>query len=38
MNQMLDGEAPIQTLNLMLQEQQQKLLEGQYIKDDDYAN
>jgi hypothetical protein len=34
---MLDGEAPIQMLNLMLQEQQQKLLEGLYIKDDDYA-
>lgn len=38
MNQVLDWEAPMQMLNLVLQEQQQKLLEGQYTKDDDYID
>jgi hypothetical protein len=28
----------MQMLNLVLQEQQQKLLKGQYTKDDDYAD
>ena len=38
MNQMLDGEALMHMLNLMLQKQQQKILKGQYIKDDDYID
>ncbi len=38
MNQLVDGKVPMQMLNLVLQEQQQKLLEGQYTKDDDYAD
>ncbi len=37
MNQFVDGEAPMHMLNLVLQEQQQKLLKGQYTKDDDYT-
>ncbi len=38
MNQLVDGDAPMQMLNLVIQEQQQKLLEGQYTKDDDYVD
>jgi hypothetical protein len=34
----LDDEAPMQILNLVLQEQQQSLFEGQYIDDDDYLD
>lgn len=38
MNQLVDGDAPMKMLNLVIQEQQQKLLEGQYTKDDDYVD
>lgn len=38
MNQLVDGDATMQRLNLVIQEQQQKLLEGHYTKDDDYVN
>jgi hypothetical protein len=36
MNEVVEDETPMQILNLVLRKQQQKLLEGWYIKDDDY--
>ncbi len=38
MNHLVDGEAPMQMLNLVLHEEQYKLWEGQYTKDDDYVD
>ncbi len=34
----IEGEAPMQILNLTLQEQHQNILEGLFSKDDDYAD
>jgi hypothetical protein len=37
MNLVLDEEVPMQIFNLALQEQQQRLFEGQYVINDNYS-
>jgi hypothetical protein len=38
MDLLVDEEAPMQMLNLILKEQHQNVLEGQFSKDDDYVD
>ncbi len=38
MDLIVEKEAPMQILNLILQEQNSNILEGQFIEDDDYED